>query len=359
MEFRILGPVEVRADDQRIDIGHARQRSVLAVLLLDLGQVVPAERLIDRVWGEDPPASVRNVLYGCVAKLKAALARAQDPHVRLARRSGGYLLEADHDQVDLCRFRRQVGEAAMTGDDEQAAALLRTALGLWQGPALAGLDSPWLSGMRDSLELRRMAAVLDLNDIALRQGRHGALIGELTEAAAAYPADERLIGQLMLALYRSGQQAEALRWFERTRQRLAGELGADPTPRLRTLHQQILRADPVLAAPELPRHQARPGTALATAAGAGDLEEQADAAASLALSQIARAGPTTPSGPAGAAPARQVGRELAAAGPLGRQCRPAVGPGGRISLLRCRRSVSRQRESWPGRRPEPEAGSPA
>jgi DNA-binding SARP family transcriptional activator len=248
MEFRILGPVEVRADDQRIDIGHARQRSVLAALLLDLGQVIPTERLIDRVWGEDPPASVRNVLYGCVAKLKAALARTEDSRVILARRSGGYLLKTDRDQVDLCRFRRQVSEAAMADDDERAEALLRSALGLWQGAALAGLDSPWLSDMRHSLELRRMAAILDLNDIALRQGRHGALIGELTEEVAAYPTDERLIGQLMLALYRSGQQAEALRWFERTRQRLADELGANPTPGLRALHQQILRADPALTA---------------------------------------------------------------------------------------------------------------
>jgi DNA-binding SARP family transcriptional activator len=323
--------------------------------------VVPTERLIDRVWGEDPPASVRNVLYGCVAKLKAALARAEDPHVKLVRRPGGYLLEAGRDQVDLCRFRRQVSEAAMAGDDERAAALLHSALGLWQGPALAGLTSPWLSDMRDSLELRRMAVVLDLNDIALRQGRHGALIGELTEEAAAYPADERLIGQLMLALYRSGQQAEALRWFERTRRRLADELGADPTPGLQALHQQILRADPALAAPEPARCQARPGAALATAAGISDPDEKATSAAILAASGIAEGGATSlPADPAGAVLPGQADRELAVAGLLGRQCRLAAGPGWRISLSRCRRSGRRPRESWPGRRPgpEPEPGSP-
>jgi DNA-binding SARP family transcriptional activator len=306
MEFRILGPVEVRAADQRIDIGHARQRSVLAVLLLDLGQVVPTERLIDRVWGEGPPASARNVLYGYVAKLKTALARAEDPHVMLARRPGGYLIEADRGQVDLCRFRHQVSEAAAGGCGEQAAALLRSALGLWQGSALAGLNSPWLNDMRDSLELRKMAAILDLNDIALRQGRHGALIGELTEAAAADPADERLIGQLMLALYRSGQQAEALRWFERTRRRLAHELGADPTPALRALHQQILRADPALAAPEPARHQPRPGAGVRDRVHPPDYASRRLAAHSACFPALRTTAPgrpgRTPAGRAGRAP---------------------------------------------------------
>ena len=119
MEFRVLGPMEVRAAGQRIDIGHARQKSVLAALLLDLGRVVPTEELIDRVWGEDPPVAVRNGLYAYVAKLKATLARAGEPGVTLARRSGGYVLAADEDQVDVCRFRRQLAEAAAAGADER------------------------------------------------------------------------------------------------------------------------------------------------------------------------------------------------------------------------------------------------
>jgi DNA-binding SARP family transcriptional activator/tetratricopeptide (TPR) repeat protein len=252
VEFRVLGPVEVRVAGRAVDAGHARQRSVLAVLLLHLGQPVPAERLIDRVWGEDPPASVRNVLYGYVARLRAVLAGAGDPDVTLTRRPGGYLLQARLDQLDLGRFRRHVAEAATavgTGDDGSAAAQLRSAIGLWHGPALAGLDSPWLRGMRDTLELERLAAVLDLGDIALRQGQHAALISERSGDAGQYPADERLIGQLMLALYRSGRQADALRWFEQTRQHLSDEFGADPGPALRALHQQILRADPALAGP--------------------------------------------------------------------------------------------------------------
>ena len=247
MEFRILGPVEVRVAGQCIDAGHARQRAVLAVLILDLCRVVSAEMLIDRVWGEDPPTSVRNVLYGYVARLRAMIADVEKPGVTLTRYQGGYLLQAEPEQVDVYCFRRMAAEAAAAGqDDQRAATLLDDALTLWHGTALTGLDSPWLEGMRHRLEMERVAAVLDLNEIRLRQGQHGALAGELAEQAAATPTDERLIGQLMLALYRSGQQAEALHWFERTRLYLADELGADPGPELQRLHQQILTADPAL-----------------------------------------------------------------------------------------------------------------
>jgi DNA-binding SARP family transcriptional activator/tetratricopeptide (TPR) repeat protein/Mrp family chromosome partitioning ATPase len=247
MEFGVLGPVEVWADGRPADAGHARQRAVLAVLLLDLGRAVPPEVLIDRVWGEDPPGSVRNVLYGYVARLRALVARGGDPGVSLSRRRGGYLLEAGRDRVDLGRFRRLVTEAAAAGDDRRARTALGQALALWRGAALAGLDSPWLNAMRATLELERSAAVLDLNDIRLRRGEHAALAGELAAQAAESPADERLAGQLMLALYRCGRPADALRRYEQARRHLAGELGAGPGPQLAALHRQILRADPALA----------------------------------------------------------------------------------------------------------------
>ena len=273
MEFGVLGPVEVWVDSRPVDAGHARQRAVLAVLLLDLGRAVRPEVLIDRVWGEDPPRSVRNVVYGYVARLKALIASAQDADgrdtggpeagVSLSRSAGGYLLQARPEKVDLCRFRRLVADAAATaGDDERAAAALGRAVALWRGPALAGLDSPWLNAMRVTLELEQNAAVLDLNDIRLRRGEHGALVGELAAHAAASPADERLTGQLMLALYRCGRQGEALRWFGQTKQYLAGELGADPGPRLQALHQQILRADPSLTGTSAPA--GRPATRAGT-----------------------------------------------------------------------------------------------
>jgi DNA-binding SARP family transcriptional activator len=187
LEFRVLGPVEVGSPGQHIGIGHPRQQAVLAVLILDLGRVVSAEQLIDRIWGDDPPATVRNVIYSYIARLKAAIAGAADPAARLGRRAGGYVLEAAPGQCDLHRFRTMVAEAAAADDDEQAGALLRGAVSLWRGPALAGLSAAWLDGMRDRLELERQAAVMDLGDIALRQGRHSRLVGELTEAATAHP----------------------------------------------------------------------------------------------------------------------------------------------------------------------------
>lgn len=250
MEFRVLGPVEVWGARGPLDAGHVKQRSVLAVLLLELGHLVPIELLIDRVWGDSPPASVRNNVYAYVAKLRSVIAEAGDNEVNLARQSGGYLLEADADRVDLHRFRGLAGEAA-TADDSLAGQLLSEALGLWRGPPLAGLHSPWLSGMREALESQRIGALLDLGDIALRHGEHAELRGKLATEAVAHPVDERLIGQLMLALYRSGRQAEALRWFEQTRCHLAEELGADPGPALAGLHRQILRSDPALAVGEL------------------------------------------------------------------------------------------------------------
>jgi DNA-binding SARP family transcriptional activator/tetratricopeptide (TPR) repeat protein len=249
MEFGLLGPVEVWVNGRPALAGHARQRAVLAVLLLDAGRAVPVDVLIDRVWGDEPPRSARSVVYGYVARLRALIASGQDPGVSLTRRPGGYLLQAAPHQVDLARFRRLVADAAGAGDDERAAAALGEAVGLWRGPALAELDSPWLNAMRATLELERAGAAADLNDIRLRRGEHGALAGELAARAAESPGDERLTGQLMLALYRCGRPADALRWYEQTRRHLADELGADPGPQLADLHQQILRADPALAAP--------------------------------------------------------------------------------------------------------------
>jgi DNA-binding SARP family transcriptional activator/tetratricopeptide (TPR) repeat protein len=291
MEFRILGPVEVWRDGRPVDVGHARQRAVLAVLVLDAGRVVPLEALIDRVWGEDSPRSVRNVVYGYVGRLKALLADGRDPGVSLSRRPGGYLLQAEPDRVDAARFRRMVADAAVAEGDERARALVE-ALALWRGPALSGVDSPWLNGMRARLELERAAAVLDLGDIRLRRGEHRALAGELAGQAAAAPADERLIGQLMLALYRCGRQAEALHWFEQTRVNLADELGADPGPDLQALHQQILRADPALGAPG----PASPPTAPAPRELPADVTAFAGRAAELARLDRLLAAPAAAAG---------------------------------------------------------------
>jgi DNA-binding SARP family transcriptional activator len=305
VELGVLGSIEVRASGQVLDAGHARRRAVLAVLLLDLGRVVPIEVLIDRVWGEEPPPSVLSTLYGYVARLRSVIAQASDSRVTLSRQPGGYLVQADAEQLDLCRFRRLAAEAVDGSDDRRGAGLLKQALGLWRGPALAGVRSPWLDAMRDTLEADRLAAVADLHDIRLRQGEHGPLVGELTGQAAARPGDERLIAQLMLALYRTGRQADALGWFERTRRYLASEVGVDPGPALSTLHQQILRADQALTATgsasirlgPVPR-QLPPGTSpfIGRAAELADLEAISVAGKDSASAAIAAVSGTAGTG---------------------------------------------------------------
>jgi DNA-binding SARP family transcriptional activator/tetratricopeptide (TPR) repeat protein len=247
VEFRVLGPVEALEDGVQLAVGHAKQRAVLAVLILDLNRVVPTGRLVDRVWGDEPPTSARNLIHGYVGKLKSALGAASADCASVARRADGYVLEAPSELVDLLRFRRLVTDATVASSDADSERLLRTALALWRGDAVSGLSSPWLAGMRETLAQERLAALLNLNDIELRLGQHTELAAKLAALAVEHPADERLVAQLMLALYRSGRQAKALRHFEHTRRQLATELGAHPGPDLQKLHQQILRNDPELA----------------------------------------------------------------------------------------------------------------
>ncbi|WP_421110476.1 AfsR/SARP family transcriptional regulator [Streptomyces sp. NEAU-S77] len=247
MEFRLLGPVEASAEGRPVGLGHPKQRTVAAVLLCELGRAVPAERLIDRVWGEDPPGSVRNILYGYIGRLRTALADCGVPGVRLTRRSGGYLLEADPERVDLHRFHRLTAAAR---DRDDRVALLRQALDLWRGDALSGLTGAWAEATRARLADERLAARLELYDASLRLGHHRELLPELRAQAAAHPLDERAVRQLMTALYRGERQAEALELYEATRHRLADDLGVDPGPELRGVHQRILSEDPSLAVPE-------------------------------------------------------------------------------------------------------------
>jgi non-specific serine/threonine protein kinase len=165
------------------------------------------------------------------------------------RQPEGYVLTIDPMAVDLHRFHHLVGQARAADRDRDAAALFKQALGLWRGQAFATLDTPWINTVRDALEAQRLAAELDHNDLELRRGRHTELLCALSTRAAAHPLDERLAGQLMLALYRSGRQADALEYYHELRLRLADELGIDPSPPLQQLHQQILNADQAMAMP--------------------------------------------------------------------------------------------------------------
>ncbi len=242
VEFGLLGDVDMRVDGRPVDLGHARQRCVLAALLVEPNRPVPVEQLLDRVWGERPPQRARDTLYSYLSRLRQILAAAGDP--RVARSPGGYFVAVDPMAVDLHRFRRLVVQAR-TESPPAAAALLEQALALWRGEAFAMLDTAWFDDRRAELDGERLAAELDHTDLALDQGRHGEVLAEVTARAASHPLDERCAGHLMLTLYRCGRQADALEVYEATRRRLAAELGIDPGEPLRRVQHMILTADAV------------------------------------------------------------------------------------------------------------------
>ncbi|MET8853435.1 BTAD domain-containing putative transcriptional regulator [Amycolatopsis sp. NPDC004625] len=239
MRFRLLGELEARVGDHPAEIRRPRLRGLLVALLTDLNKVVPADVLAERIWGEQLPVNPRNALYSYVSRLRTALGEAT-----VVQRSGGYLLTADPDSVDLHVFLRLLGEAAATGDDREKAVLLDRALALWGGEPFAGLDTPWFANLRGTLESRRLGAQLDLAEIRLRGDRAGELVPELTALAENHPLDERVRSRLVLALARAGRQGDALREFDRMRRLLAEELGTDPGAELRQVHERILHGDP-------------------------------------------------------------------------------------------------------------------
>jgi DNA-binding SARP family transcriptional activator/tetratricopeptide (TPR) repeat protein len=239
LDFRLLGGIEAWIDGRKADIGHLRQRYVLVALLVDANRAVPLDQLADRVWNTPRPRA-RSTLHSYISRLRQALA------LPIVRRPDGYVLEIDPVTVDLHRFRQLVDRARASRSDEEMAALLKQALGLWRGEAFVGMDTPWITALRAAAEQERIAAERDHVDVSLRLGRHAEVLADLLREAPAYPLDERLQGQLILALHRSGRQAEALQHYQRTRRQLTEQLGIDPGPELRELHQQILTADPAL-----------------------------------------------------------------------------------------------------------------
>lgn len=237
-EFRVLGDVAAVVDGRRLEIGHARQRSVLASLLVDANHPVSSDQLIDRVWADAPPHRARNALAAYISRLRQLIAGIDGAQV--TRGPGGYTLTIDSSTVDLHRFRATIAAARACVDQAKAAAMLDEALTLWRGEPLAHLDTPWARDVRSSLAAERFSAILDRNDAALATGRHAELLPELATASEDHPLDERIAAQLMLALYRSGRQADALETYRVVRERLVDELGADPSPGLRDVHRRIL-----------------------------------------------------------------------------------------------------------------------
>jgi DNA-binding SARP family transcriptional activator len=241
MEFRILGPLEVVDGEDAVRLPGAKERAVLAYLLLRAGRVVTADRLIDELWGEEPPESARKSLQVRVANLRKTLG----PACVLTRPSG-YLVSVEPDQLDLDRFQRLVEES--DGADPTAGAeLLREALSLWRGPALADFHNDlWAGAAIARLDELRVLALERRIDADLALGRHAEVIGELVALVDEHPLRERLRGQLMLALYRSGRQAEALDAFQLARRDLVEELGIEPGQALRDLERAILGQDGAL-----------------------------------------------------------------------------------------------------------------
>jgi DNA-binding SARP family transcriptional activator/tetratricopeptide (TPR) repeat protein len=250
MEFRVLGPIELWSTGQRQDLGPARARCILAILLLTPRTIVPVETLIDRLWDARPPPKARESLSVYMARLRASLRQAVGDSVLLVGRARGYVLEVDPEAVDLHQFRRlrrQADALTASGDYDHAAALLREADGLWRGEALAGIRGDWVTRMRDGLEEERRAAILERVGCELARGRHADLVGELRRLLAQYPLDETLVAHQMTALYGSGRPADALSLYRETRRRLVDEQGTEPGPVLSELHQRILGRDPGLA----------------------------------------------------------------------------------------------------------------
>nr|WP_042191568.1 BTAD domain-containing putative transcriptional regulator [Kibdelosporangium sp. MJ126-NF4]CEL20160.1 regulatory protein [Kibdelosporangium sp. MJ126-NF4]CTQ97385.1 regulatory protein [Kibdelosporangium sp. MJ126-NF4] len=247
MDFRVLGAIEARADADQIDLGHARQRLVLAALLVDADRLVPIADLAARIWGENTPHSGLTPLYGYLSRLRQALA-AVEQDVRIVRQPGGYVAAVNPVTVDLHRFRQLMAQARTADEPGTAIGLFNEALDLWRGEPFAGVDSPWFNSQRAALLRERESAESDLRDLRLRCGQHAEVLAEVTGAFDADPMNERVAGQLMLALYRHGRQAEALTCYEGTRSRLADELGVPPSPQLQGLYLRILDADPDLLA---------------------------------------------------------------------------------------------------------------
>ena len=291
VEIQILGPLEVVEDGRLVVMGAPKVRALLAVLLLHRGEVVSTDRLVDALWGERASPTAAKTVQVYVSNLRKALGDGL-----VVTEGRGYVLQAEPGQVDVDRFEALVAQgrrALEQGDALTAAAVLREALGVWRGPALADFAYERFAQSEIArLEEGRLAALEDWIDADLALGEHARLVGELEALVREHPLRERLRGQLMLALYRSGRQADALQAYRDARRELLDELGLEPGRGLQELEQAILVHDPALDAPGRPAARGSPAAAkrrvrggvLIAAAGALLLAGIAAVAVSLASS---------------------------------------------------------------------------
>lgn len=257
MDFRLLGEIEVRSAGRPLDIGTPRQQLVLAALLVDARRAVPIEALVDRVWGHDPPANPRPVLYAHLSRIRALLRQLDGgPPARVERRHAGYVLDVDPERIDLHRFRRLVADRQH--DDETRAATLAEALDLWRGEPLAGLSGAWAARVRAGWHQRRLDAAVQWAQAEFRLGRASAVLSAVPDLAAEYPLAEPLEHVLIQALHATGRGSEALHRYGVVRRRLAEELGTDPGRDLQTLYRTVLTPPPPPRRPTAPVPGAAP-----------------------------------------------------------------------------------------------------
>ncbi|MFG1880803.1 BTAD domain-containing putative transcriptional regulator [Micromonospora sp. NPDC049102] len=267
LRFEILGPQRAWYADQEIDLGPGKQRAVLAVLLLAAGRPVSTGQIVDAVWPEEPPANGPNVVQKYVAGLRRVLEPDRSPRTPgqvLSLTDAGYLLRVDPEAVDAVRFERGVQAARQrhaSGLAEQALGELATALYLWHGEPFTGFTGPIFEAARQRLVELRAVALETRAELRLDLGRHRETVGELVELVAEFPVRERLRHQLMLALYRSGRQAEALAAYREFGELLREEYGIEPGGALQELHRRILRSDPTLVMAEPTEPEAPPPVA--------------------------------------------------------------------------------------------------
>ena len=278
MEFQILGPLEVRREGTQVALGAAKQRALLAILLVHANELVSSDRLIEELWPQ-PPETAANTLQVYVGKLRKALEPERTrgaPGELLLTRAPGYMLRVEPDELDADRFERLLSEgrtAREAKDHATAARRLHEALELWRGPALADFTyDPFAQAEIARLEELRLDAVEERIEADLALGKAADLVGQLEALVSDHPLRERLRGQLMLALYRSGRQADALEVYRQTRETLDEELGLAPSRPLQRLQTAILRQEPALevsieaAAAELADRRSRRAPEAAAAA---------------------------------------------------------------------------------------------
>ena len=281
MEIRLLGAIEACADGIPLPLGGPRQRAVLADLALHAGQAVPIVQLIDDLWGDRPPPSAKSTLESYVYRLRQVLNASDTAGGLLLTRPAGYMLDAAPEDIDALRFRDLAasgGAAAERGDAASAVRLVTSALALWGGPALADVrDAPFAVLAAQRLADERLTAFERLAGARLALGQHRELVPELETLIAASPYRECFHAQLMLALYRSGRQAEALAAFRRARGLLARELGIEPGRELCDLQQAILQHAPglELAGGGAPQRAPRPAAGVPPASQPADQQPSA------------------------------------------------------------------------------------